>query len=38
MLEDDAAGVLKNYLEVDKGVEILYIGFQAFRELIALLS
>ena len=32
----DAAIVLKNYLEVDKRVEIVYTRFQAFRDLVAL--
>ena len=32
----DAAIILKNYLEVDKRVEILNTSFQAFRDLVAL--
>ena len=32
----DAAIVLKNYLEVDRRVEIVYTRFQAFRDLVVL--
>ena len=32
----DAAIILKNYLEVDKRVEIVYTRFQALRDLVAL--
>ena len=32
----DPVSVLKNYLKVDKRVELIYTGFQAFRDLVAL--
>ena len=32
----DAAGVLKNYLQVDTRIEMVYTGFQAFNYLIYL--
>ena len=34
----DPVIVLKNYLKINKKVELIYTGFQAFTDLVALLT